>query len=312
MAADDLLKRVLDGDTGPYVELIQAQALKLVRGSLPHPEGRSWDRESDVDELLADYFESPAYEQALIAAVDDDQFAGYVFESLRNLVRARLRRTERGRLLVRLKDVMRKAAYVQEPSQFWRRSGDPEEASSTPASVMVEAAWSVDDVRLVRWRPDSQRNSPVAEGSSFLAVLDAVLDAAGGAVHQGVLLDVVAARFGIGPAPVLESLDVPEDLEVADTADDGPETAVLDADGELGAADQAAQIWGQLSPREKQLFPRLAETARAVADATGQGKTPVNDAQRRLKAKLRLLVDDLAEERRLAVTAALLDLAADS
>jgi hypothetical protein len=307
-SGDEILRRVTSGDSGAYLAVIEAQVKKLVRSGIPHPEGLAWNSRGVADDLVGDYCASPSYRAVVYSVANDDQLNALVYTALRNQLRARLRQTERARLRRRMKEIMAEEGYLEQPTKFWRRPGDPDRAFGGRIADLVEAAWVV-EVRLVRWRAEAKRNSPVAERTAFKAVLGVALDAAGGAVHEDDLLEVVAQRFGVGPVSHVESLDVPE--EVAASADDepGPEDVTVAADEELEAAITAIAIWAQLSPFEQRLVLRLDDSARDAAAALEVGHTKANTGQRRLKEKLRVLIGDSDPERRSAVVAELRHLA---
>jgi hypothetical protein len=206
-----------------------------------------------------------------------------------------------------MKEIMVEEGYVESPDKFWRRPSDPNDVFAGRKADLIEVAWSV-TVRLVRWRSDAKRISPVAERQSFVAVLGAVLDAAGGSVHEDDLLEVVATRFGVGPVSFAEALDVPEEehgpVETAPT----PEDAVVAEDEELEAAIQASSVWAQLTSEDRRVLPHLGKSARAAAAGAGVGKTKANTDMPRLEEKMAVLIGT-DQERRAAVIRELLHLA---
>jgi hypothetical protein len=263
--------------------------------------------EDDALELMGDYYESPAYQEVLLRAADDDSLHALVHTALQNQVRARLRPTQRGRLARRVIEILRDEGYVIGPKEFWRRRDGPPDVVGFREADLLRAAWRV-QVRIVRWRPEAKRNSPAAERSSIVALIDAILDEAGGPVHQNVLVEVIAARLGIGPVSYTESLDLPEESTASVGGADDPAAAVLAAEAELDAAVLAVEVWGQLSPQERKAVPHLADSARAAAAALEMGKTKANQIQARLLAKLRVILGEVDPELRSAVLSELLNL----
>lgn len=308
MSADDeVLRRIQAGDVAAYAELITDAAAKVAAGRLPHPEGRRWT-DDDVDDLVVDFYDSPGYEHALLSAVDDEALRRLVYTSLANLVRDRLRRSDRGRLLRRMKEIMRSGAFVERPARFWCRAGDTGEPFPGHPDGLLTAAWSV-EVTVVRWRPDAKRNSPVAERASFVAVLDAIFDIAAGPVHEDVLVDVVGRRLGVGPVSYVEPLDAADESHRADAQDPTPEELVVAGDEELEAATEAAHVWSQLSPDEQARMGCFDLADRPAAEALGWGKSKANAVYRRLTAKLRALIGEVDTDRRAAVVRELRSLA---
>lgn len=302
---DGVLKAIRGGDVAAYVAVIEAAAAGVIR-RLPNPKGTAWTAD-DVDDLVSSFYASPAYQHAVLNAHDDDSLRKLVYTGMANLVRAELRATDRGRLHRRIKEVLSAQGYVEHPAKFWRRASDQPDASTALTAELLEAAWAV-DVRVVRWRPDAKRKSPVVEGKSLLALLHAVFDRSHGAVHEGVLVEVLGHRLGVGPVTAIEDLDLVEEHFTADP-DVGPEDQVLAEEAELDAAVIALELWGQLSPRERQLVPHLASSARQAAEAVGGGKSALSEAMNRLKEKFRVVLADADDDYRRHVLRELLELA---
>ncbi|WP_419848825.1 hypothetical protein [Candidatus Poriferisocius sp.] len=304
-ANDDVLRAIRSGGAAAYVAVVEKLAVS-VAGRFPKPDGTSWTSE-DVEDLTSEFYSSAAYEHSILNAHDDESLRKLVYTGLVNLVRAKLRRTDRARLQRRLKEVISPEGYVEWPTKFWRRRDDPPSVRAVAASDLLEAAWQV-EVEVVKWRPDAKRHSPVAEKSSLLALLDAVYDQAGGAVHIDTLVEVIGQRLGVGPVAAIESLDMADDRYTADWESD-PAEQVCEQYRELDAADTANVLWDQLSPRERQLVPHLSSSARQAATAIGGGKSAVNDAMNRLKSKFRTVLRDSGEDDQLMVLSKLLALA---
>lgn len=303
--SDEVLRAIRSGDIATYVAVVEKLAAS-VAGRFPKPDGTNWTPE-DVEDLISEFCASPAYEHSILNAHDDESLRKLVYRGLANLVRAKLRRTDRARLLRRLKGVISPEGYVERPTKFWRRRDDPPSVSTVAVPDLLETVWQV-EVEVVKWRPDAKRRSPVAEKSSLLALLDAVYDRAEGAVHIDTLVEVIGRRLGVGPVAAIESLDMAEDRYTADWESD-PAEQVCEQYRELDAANTANVLWDQLSPRERQLVPYLSSSARQAATAIGGGKSAVNDAMNRLKGKFRTVLRDSGEDDQLMVLSKLLALA---
>lgn len=305
---DATLRTIRAGETAAYVAVI-ADLAKSVARNLPKPDGAEWTS-ADVEDLISTFHVSAAFEHSVLNAHDDDSLRQLVYTGLANIVRADLRRTERGRLHRRIKDLISSGGFVEDPTKFWRRENDPADPSTVEQSDLLDAAWQI-EVRVVRWRPDAKRNSPVAETTSLRALLDALFDRANGAVHMDVLVEVLGARLGVGPVTAIEELDIADDRYLVAPQSD-PVDHLIDQDNELDAAIEAVGIWGQLSPGERRLVPHLASSARDAADAVGGGKSAVNEAMKRLKEKFRILMGDADDETRRRVLHELLVLSGGS
>ncbi len=301
------LQAVRTGDVATYVAIVEDRAA-AVAGRFPRPDGNEWNPE-DIEDLASDFYASPAYEHAILMAHDDDSLRALVYTALANLVRSELRRTDRGRLHRRLRELMTSESFIEHPSKFWRRDGDPAEPSISTMPDLLAAAWAV-EVTVARWRPDARRNRPFAERSSLVDLLDAVYDLARGAVHVDTLVEVFAHRLGVGSTSVIESLDLVEE-RFAVVSTSGPGEELLEQESELDAAVAALELWGQLSPRERLLVPHLGFSARQVADAVGGAKSSVHDAMTRLKEKFRTILREAEDEDQTKILSELLALAQD-
>lgn len=302
---DKTLRTIRAGDTADYVAIIEGLAL-TVAGRIPKPDNSKWTQ-ADIQDLTSNFYVSPAYQHAVLNAHDDESLRKLVYTGLANLARAELRKTDRGRLHRRLVELLRTEDYVEHPNKFWRRSSDNVGASTATQQDLLSAAWNV-EVRVVKWRPDAKRKSPFAEKSSLIQLLDALFDCAMGAVHIDNLVDVFGRRLGVGPTTVTEELDVAVDCFTADS-ELGPAEQHYEKQAELEAAQQADELWYQLSPRERLLVPNLAMSARQAADMVGGGKSAVNDAMNRLKDKFRVVLSEADDDHRRRVLRELLLLA---
>lgn len=288
---DKALRAIQAGDTAAYVSVI-AKLARSVTDHFPKPDGSGWTPE-DIEDLISSFYVSAAYQHSVLNAHDDDSLRSLVYTGLANIVRAGLRRTERGRLHRRIKDLISKEGFVEGPKKFWRRENDPADPSMAEQSDLLCAAWKI-EVQVVRWRHDAKRSSPVAELTSLLALLDAIFDHANGAVHMDVLVEVLGSRLGVGPVTATEDLDTTDDRYLVASQPD-PGDHLIDREKELDAAIEAVGIWGQLSPNERRLVPHLASSSRAAAAAVGGGKSAVNEAMQRLKEKFRVLMGDAVD-----------------
>ncbi|MGZ4755372.1 MAG: hypothetical protein ACXWA9_10720 [Acidimicrobiia bacterium] len=307
MMGDEVLQTIRSGDVAAYVVVIESAAATVV-GRLPNPTGSDWIKD-DIEDLVASFYASPGYEHAVLNAHDDESLRKLVYTGVANIVRGELRASDRGRLHRRLKDILSGRGYVERPAKFWRRSSDPVDASGGSTAELLEAAWGV-DVQVVRWRPDARRNSPVAEGKSLLALLDAVFERADGAVHENVLVEVLGQRLGVGPTTFLEDLDVVEEC-MAVGPDVGPEGEVIAGEAEREAAEAALKLWGELSPRERQLVPHLSASARQAAEAVGGGKSATSEAMNRLREKFRIVLVHAEDDHKREVLRELLHIASE-
>jgi RNA polymerase sigma factor (sigma-70 family) len=296
---DDVLEAVKSGNVNTFVGLIHEQARKLTVTGVSHPERRSWNPD-DVDELVNDFFSTAKWRSAIENAIDDDGLRAYVYTMLRNSLIDQFRRTDRGRLLIRLKKILREGEFIEFPKGYWRRPSDPENAFAGREADLVEASWSV-DVDIVTWSPNAKRQAPETDTKSFLRLLNSIMNRADGAVQETQLVMVLADRLG------LQSVSFTEVLDIADPSL-GPEERLVVIESDDDATDLVVDIWSQLSPEERRMVPLVELSSRDAAARLGIGRTKASQIQARLKEKLRVILLNASEDLSRTVLAKLLDL----
>ncbi|WP_157597374.1 hypothetical protein [Streptacidiphilus rugosus] len=227
--------------------------------------------------------------------------------SIRNWLIDWVRKTPRGALRRRLEDVLSKDdAFDMVPEDEegvgrWRLAGSLGGPWSGSLSDLARAAYSVHDVTVPVWNTDGRR-SPIADRSSIVAILSAVLTTAQGAVEVAVLVSVFAQRFPASMDPV-EVATEPEELPDSSRRHvhdewQNPETALIDQEEEFSAALSAAEIVGRLSRPERGVLLTWEDPS-AVQKLLGCGRSQAYHQIKRLKEKLALLVGEQPD--RLAV-----------
>lgn len=273
------------GEIGDELAVLTYRVVRAVARlyNYPHPKGRSWSDESAVWSAVGLFFAEGDGQRHLAVlcgqATNDAHLWSLLETTVRRWFQTLGRKTARGRLVRALKRVMgEEEAFVEvEPGKFWALHDGAPEPTTVALDELVAAAWSV-DIEIIRASPEADQNSPWADREDQVAVLTAVLDAAGGAVHMNDIAQVIHARVGL--------LDPP--LEVGlDSADD-PALGVVDADLDTsGASDQAREIFAQLGDRERVALAYWDETVRDAAEETGIPRSSFQDARTRVRAALR-------------------------
>lgn len=306
-AYEEALQR---GGLGPLgVELLYdtVDSVRRLR-SFPPPSGyQTWDTDG-VLEVAHEFVASDAGRRrvagVLLRASDDESFERLLEAAVRNFMRSELRKTDEGRAMRALCRIVDDDPEVAEVPAGRPGAGSwclADHASALPfaghPSVLVEAAFEVDDVRRARWRPDAQHRAPIAESESLRRVVRAVLVAAAAPVTRGSMLMAVLERFPLVDAPSVVELDD----EVVDLAVDADRSA---------AAVIAGEIWDELNDNERLVVALLDETTRDIAAETGLSKSTahraVGSAQEALARLLGGQADPLpivAELRRLSTSA---------
>jgi hypothetical protein len=190
------------------------------------------------------------------------------------------------RVMLRLREVLSAEQFTKAPGGRERYtltarrslSKFPHDVHHDVFSTMRHAAFDVVDVKLIRWRPDASRHSPIAERESIERVLQAVLESVDSPVELTDLSDVVADRFNVTPAPHIMSWNSDYNLvEPTDRSD-------VEDSGLYGP--EALFVWSQLDFEEQLLLPLLGESVRVAAEALGWRRTKTHSVMQRTAAVL--------------------------
>ncbi|MGW0566005.1 hypothetical protein [Streptomyces tauricus] len=271
-------------------ELLRRVGRQVARTQgFPPPEGYGrWEDEA-VDELLHRMItREGAGNQFILAcflkAVDDTSLERLFFTSIKRFLIDEAKGTERGKLRRRF------AARLAEDDLFravpgasprWALASHPADAVwQGDLGELVRAAWEVRGVWITVWNHSGP--TPRKTVHAFMAVLVGILEAARGAVREEDLAKALEARFDLLSPPRYTSL----------YADDGAlnEPIVGQAqDMDPVAAEMVAdEIWQDMSPRERQLLPHLADEPAVVASVLGIGRHQTQAIMEALREKLKL------------------------
>ncbi|MFD8600770.1 hypothetical protein ACFV1S_01565 [Streptomyces globisporus] len=276
-------------------ELLYRTTWAVVRARhYPDPSGRGFWLRDEIQELAHDIIVhkhgGAPFAAYLIAHCNDDLSIARVMQAMvRHELADRARRTEKGRLMLRLREVLRadrfaKVAGGRERYTVVDRSSSANEShlsSFETQERMRQAAHLVTNVKLIRWNPEASRRSPIAEKESIERVLQAALSSVEFPIELAELADVVADRFGIIPTPHVMSWDSEDALEAVDAS------AV-----EVGTyRPEALLIWSQLEPEERLILPLLGESVRVAAEALGWRRTKTHSVMQRTAALLAKALD---------------------
>jgi hypothetical protein len=280
-----------DGRLGPEgARLLYRTVRSVVVGhGFPPPGGRAaWTGESVAEtahEFLADGRTPKRLAHLLVHAVDDATFGRLLHRMVLNFLRDGGRRTEIGRLMLRLRDVLaRDDEFVAEAGDRWRLEKQPAAPSTVGSPVLVEAAATEPHVDVPRWSPQTRRRAPAADAASLERLCRRVLEAAAGTVALDELARSIAPRLGLTPLPLAEAVDDRDPFESMA----GPQhaDAVLDSL-------RAAEIFTILSRRERLLLAWAGTPVRELRSVIGVGPSQAAELQGRLRA---LLAVELADD----------------
>jgi hypothetical protein len=279
-----------DGRLGPEGARLLYRVVRTVvvgHGFPPPGERPGWTGEAVAEtahEFLADVRTPRRLAHLLVHAVDDDSFTRLLHRMVLNFLRDGGRRTEIGRLMLRLRDVLvRSDEFVAEEGDRWRLEKQPAVPSTVTPAALVDAAASERNVDVPRWSAQARRRAPAADAASLERLCRRVLEAAAGTVPLDQLARAVAPRLGLVATPLVSS---PGDRDAVEGVA-GPHhaDAVLDSL-------RAAEIFGILGRRERLLLASAGTPVRELRAVIGVGPSQAAELQARLRAILAAELQD--------------------
>jgi hypothetical protein len=275
---------------------------KLVRGEVRRfpvltPTG-GWqpaDLEDLVSGFLVDRLEKVTAN--LLALASDDASMGRLLRrSIRNWLVDQSRKTGVGRMrstvevILAAEDAFERVPAGEVGAGRWRLAGTSVFPYSSGVDDLVKAARAVPNVKIPKWS-SSTRRQPMADRASIVAVVRAVLVAAGGSLEVAQLVQVFVARFPVVLDPAVGPLL--DDPDMSFGFDEGltPEQQVIAAEDEVEAAVTAAEVVGMLAPWERQIVGHL-QNPQAIQTVLGCGRSQAYHHKKRLTEKLEQLVGD--------------------
>lgn len=258
--------------------------------TLAPPNG--WDdgsREDLLYEFLSERLEDLT--DALVAVgADEEALLKRTSRIMKNWLIDQVRKTDTGAIRLRLEELLKAdPAFLQVPGRAQRRwalagvAGS--EVDRDDEGSLVAAAMAVSDVKPVRWR-DENRRAPLASGPDLTRILSAVLACAGpGGLEIGMLTRVFRRRFGVA---IISLVPLDDDDTLFDRLVAPP---AFDAGEEPAAAARAAEVYAQLSNRERRILLHL-DDRRRVEQILGVGRSVAYQHIARVKAALSALAGE--------------------
>src|SRR5262245_49808145 len=273
-----------DGRLGPQgAQRLYAtvRAVAIARGFPPPGGAAKWDTDAIAEvahAFLADERTPLRLAHLAVHAVDSDSFDRLLHRMVLNYLRDEGRRTETGRLMRRLRDVLDgDAEFVCERGDRWRLATQPSTPSSTAPTILTEAAAAERHVDVPRWSQQTRRRPPAADAASLVRLCHRVLDAAAGTLPLDELARAVAPRLGLAPTPFVEAID---DRDPFDRI-----AAPQYADAAVDSM-RAAEIFAMLGTRERLLLATAGTPVRELRSVIGVGSSQAAELQARLRALL--------------------------
>jgi hypothetical protein len=261
----------------------------VVAHGFPAPGGRpGWDTDAVAEvahEFLADERTPRRLTHLAVHSVDDDSFDRILHRMVLNFLRDGGRRTETGRLMLRLRDVLGESdEFVAEPGDRWRLVSQPPQPSGVSPAVLIQAASAETRVTVPRWSLQTRRRPPAADAASLERLCRRVLGAAAGTVPLDQLAQSIAPRLGLTPMPLAQAVD---DRDPFDSI-----AAPQHADAVIDSM-RAAEIFTILSQRERLLLATTGTPVRDLRSVIGVGPSQAAELQGRLRG---LLASELQDD----------------
>ena len=279
-----------DGRLGPEGAGLLYRVVRTVvvgHGFPPPGERPAWNGEAVAEvthEFLADDRTPKRLAHLLVHAVDDDSFRRILHRMVLNFLRDGGRRTEIGRLMLRLRDVLaRSDEFVAEAGDRWRVEKQPAAASAVAPAALVEAAATERNVDVPRWSAQARRRAPAADAASLERLCRRVLEVAAGTLALDQLAQAIAPRLGLTPMPLAQA---PDDRDPFESIA-GPQHADAVLDGL-----RAAEIFTILNRRERLLLASAGTPVRELRSVIGVGPSQAAELQARLRAVLAAELQD--------------------
>lgn len=286
---DEILR---DGTFGPLgVQLLYTTVRQVARmRNLPPPPGSTgWDPDAVAEvahEFLADRGQQRILDIA-IRSTDEDSFRAMLWSSVLNHVITLGRRTERGRLSERLKDVLAHVGGLIDAGGVLRMEGTADDGPVATFAELVYVAARV-PVTVPAWSADAARRAPVADRDSLVALISEIVAASPGGVTWAQLVAVVAVRLEVHDSPLAMDLTTLDAIAPPSHVD--PAQAAAEADA-------GERLMAQLSINEQRVLPYLDESTSVISASTGLGRTKAWETASVLRSKLAgLLHDDPSRE----------------
>ncbi|MEW9531720.1 hypothetical protein [Microbispora sp. NPDC049125] len=291
--AEAALVELNHGQPGPAtVALLQQmgrQCTRSLRTNFPPPEGYTWWSDDAVDHLLADMFDREDRDNpgqghkfllnCYLRATGGPSLERLLLATIENFLKDQAKGTARGQLRRRLQTLFEAdERFHPIAKDCWMLASGPPTRWQGDLATLERAAFGVRGVEITRWNHSGK--TPRATTETLLTVVEAVLEAAQGAVYIEDLARVVQQRFRLlrepNFVPFEDQNDQPERVDAVD----------------VGV--RARELFGLLSPEERRLVPILGQRSR-WKEVLGTGRAQAAAIGEALIGQLRLATVDDAD-----------------
>jgi hypothetical protein len=264
--------------------------LVAVGNGFPPPEGSAnWD-ETAVAETAHDFVKDERGPKRLfdiaVRSVDDRSFERLLEAAVLNYLRDMARATDMGKLIVRVKEILRDEKdfeTVPGSPERWTLVGGLTTPSTASPRELAVATVGV-EVVVPKWTSE-RRNAPLADRASFIRLMISVLTTAAGSLTAVDLAHALTARLDHRRTAYATNLDIRERVSEPARTSRNPATLIV---AEMHAID----IFNSLSDRERIIVTTLDKNVRDLGLLIDSGKTQAALIRQRLIDRLR---DELSD-----------------
>lgn len=288
-AREELLSTGQLGKEGAELVYRTVQLVATAHGFPPPRGSRSWDKNA-VTETAHGFLEGERGARRLreiaIRSVNDLSFERLLDSAVHNFLRDLSRQTDFGKLVLRVKEILRdEAEFEQVPgrSDRWMLTGGEPEPSTVPPAVLTASIAGI-KVTVPKWSSET-RDGPLADLASFVALMTRVLAAAEGSLNAVDLTHVLTSRLDHRRTALVTLMDIEEHVS---------EAALVEGDSATSAVAKlhAADIFDTLSDRERIILSAPEATVRDLAHQLAVGKSQAALLRKRLFDRLQREFED--------------------
>ena len=286
---EELLATQRIGRSGAALLYRLVRIVAIARNFPPPPGFDRWD-DSAVTETAHDFLDGERGTRRVIEiairSADEQGFERVLEQAVVNHLRDTSRRTDMGRLVRRVTEVLTDEpafSRIEGAMARWALKDGPVIPSHVPETTLIAALAPV-EVSVPEWSSE-RRSAPLADRDSFTRMLAAILAAAAGSLTAADIARVVATRLDHRRTPLSIELDV---LETA--MEHSPR---LDPAVQASSSVRAAEILRSLSESERIMLARFDLPVRELGSVLGLRKSQAALLRQRLATRLHEeLLDD--------------------
>jgi len=288
---EEVLAEQRIGPAGAALLYRLVRAVAVSRNFPPPSGSRGWD-DTAVIETAHDFLDGERGRRRVadiaVRSVDEMTFERIMEAAVVNHLREVSRRTDMGKLVLRVTEVLTDDSDFQRvashPSR-WTLAGGRAAPSAVSDTRLAAAVVSI-QVTIPAWSSE-RRSAPLADRETFIRLLRAVLAAADGSLTAAGIAQAVATRLDHRRTPLSIELDVLESIAERAPGQDPAAQATTSI--------RAAQIFDQLDDRSRLLIATYEQPVRDLGEVLAIGKSQAGLLRQRLTGWLREELKDDTE-----------------